>query len=244
MACKKLAKFSAALNAINLLYMAGEMDTKVEFITTITTTTNNNNSRRNSHHMRSLNNTSSQSNQNSMKSVQLSISTSSGINDSLLTGGVDGDSEDYGDVGSSYYDSSADEDILNSSSIQNSVKRRQYYYRKFPYQMSNCLPQPGEPSPNYLYYIDVRLVNPFPGQQNNSQCTRQYHRPEQEPVGFGILTTKPIHHVSCFFWCNDYYYYYCRYHVCKVNTLFTDFSYYSTRSQVDMSAPCADDVFR
>nr|CAH8863218.1 unnamed protein product [Trichobilharzia regenti] len=198
MACKKLAKFSAALNAINLLYMAGEMDTKVEFITTITTTTNNNNSRRNSHHMRSLNNTSSQSNQNSMKSVQLSISTSSGINDSLLTGGVDGDSEDYGDVGSSYYDSSADEDILNSSSIQNSVKRRQYYYRKFPYQMSNCLPQPGEPSPNYLYYIDVRLVNPFPGQQNNSQCTRQYHRPEQEPVGFGILTTKPIHHIPIF----------------------------------------------
>ncbi|CAH8840623.1 unnamed protein product [Trichobilharzia szidati] len=67
MACKKLAEFSAALNTINLLYMAGEMDTKLELTT--------NNSRRNIHHMHSVNN-ASQSYQNSMKSVQLSVSAS------------------------------------------------------------------------------------------------------------------------------------------------------------------------
>lgn len=60
--------------------------------------------------------------------------------------------------------------------------------------MSNCLPQPNEPSSNYLYYIDMRLVKPFAEQQYLRG--RVCHHPEDEPIGFGLLTTKPLHHVS------------------------------------------------
>ncbi|CAH8588236.1 unnamed protein product [Heterobilharzia americana] len=170
MVCKKLAKFSAALNAIQLLYITGEMDSKWELT---------------NHRKYNINH---DDNLHSPMKYQLSVSSS--INNESI---ADGES-DYGELASSYCES-ADEDM--NSSMQNSVRRRQYYYRKFPMQMSNCLPQPGEPSPNYLYYIDMRLVNPLPGQQQN-QHDRPCHYPEDEPISFGLLTTKPIHHVPAF----------------------------------------------
>ncbi|KAH8873712.1 Endoribonuclease Dcr-1 [Schistosoma japonicum] len=179
MVCKKLAKFSAAFNAIHLLYISGEMDTKWE-----------------------LTNRKISPNSNLDNNLKLTYDSplkyqSFSSNDP--TNNVDGES-DYGDCyASSTYCESADDDGDDElkSITPNSAKRRRYYYRKFPTQLSNCLPQPGsEKSPNYLYYIDVHLVKPFSEHQNVR--SRVCHHPEDEPIGFGLLTTKPIHHIPIF----------------------------------------------
>ncbi|TPP62575.1 putative Dicer-1 [Fasciola gigantica] len=67
---------------------------------------------------------------------------------------------------------------------------------QFPDQLSNCFPQCGNPSPNYLYYIDMELTNVLPDYQNARG--RPCYRPEDEPLGFGLLTTKPLHHIPTF----------------------------------------------
>nr|ABQ02405.1 dicer [Schistosoma mansoni] len=181
MVCKKLAKYSAAFNAIHLLYLSGEMDSKWELINRETNPM---------HHLTSENygNLKLSSQHSPMKYKSFSS----------LNGSANIDSEsDYGDYASSIgCCESADDEGEMKSNIQNTVKRRQYYYRKFPTQMSNCLPQPNEPSSNYLYYIDMHLVKPFAEQQYLRG--RVCHHPENEPIGFGLLTTKPLHHIPIF----------------------------------------------
>uniref|UniRef100_A0A094ZUJ5 Endoribonuclease Dcr-1 n=1 Tax=Schistosoma haematobium TaxID=6185 RepID=A0A094ZUJ5_SCHHA len=177
MVCKKLAKYSAAFNAIHLLYLSGEMDSKWELI---------NREINPMHHLtsESYDNLKLSSQHSPMKCKSFSP-----LNDS---------ESDYGDYASSIgcCESADDEEGEIKSNIQNSAKRRQYYYRKFPTQMSNCLPQPNEPSSSYLYYIDMRLVKPFAEQQYLRG--RVCHHPEDEPIGFGLLTTKPLHHIPIF----------------------------------------------
>ncbi|CAH8541405.1 unnamed protein product [Schistosoma turkestanicum] len=182
MACKKLAKYSAAFNAIQLLYLSGEMDSKWELSNRKTNPIHHHSTCKNHDNLKLP-----------YQRSPMKCQSFSSLNDSAS---VDGES-DYGDYASSVscYETADDESEMKSN-IQNIVKRRQYYYRKFPTQLSNCLPRPDEPSSNYLYYIDMRLVKPFQEQQNLRG--RICHRPEDEPLGFGLLTTKPLHHIPIF----------------------------------------------
>ncbi|VDN15605.1 unnamed protein product [Dibothriocephalus latus] len=89
--------------------------------------------------------------------------------------------------------SSTDRDS-SLDSMYSSSRRRQYYYKKVPDLMTCCLP--AADSQNYLFFIDLRLNACAPDAQNvrNRPC----HRPESEALGFGLLSRKPLYHVSAF----------------------------------------------
>ncbi|KAF6777940.1 hypothetical protein AHF37_02085 [Paragonimus kellicotti] len=175
MACKKLAKLSAALNAVRILHAAGELDSRWE--PSSREPTNMLGASRDS--LNSLIHQSAKTNRLSASNVSLfhSESIESDMNDLLTT--CNPDSTDGTSFG-----------------LDGIGRRRRYYYRKFADQLHNCLPQPGDPSPNYLYFIDMRLTNALPAQQNVRG--RPCFRPENEPLGFGLLTLKPLHHIPTF----------------------------------------------
>ncbi|KAA3677399.1 endoribonuclease Dicer [Paragonimus westermani] len=175
MACKKLAKLSAALNAVRILHAAGELDSRWE--PSSREPTNTLGASRDS--LNSWIHQSAKTNRLSASTVSLfqSESVESDMNDLLTT--CNPDSTDG-----------------NSFGLDGIGRRRRYYYRKFADQLHNCLPQPGDPSPNYLYFIDMRLTNALPAQQNVRG--RPCFRPENEPLGFGLLTLKPLHHIPTF----------------------------------------------
>ncbi|KAF5402375.1 Endoribonuclease Dicer [Paragonimus heterotremus] len=175
MACKKLAKLSAALNAVRILHAAGELDSRWE--PSSREPTNMLGASRDS--LNSWIHPGAKTNRLSASTVSLfqSESIESDMNDLLTT--CNPDSPDGTSFG-----------------LDGIGRRRRYYYRKFADQLHNCLPQSGDPSPNYLYFIDMRLTNALPAQQNVRG--RPCFRPENEPLGFGLLTLKPLHHIPTF----------------------------------------------
>ncbi|THD22021.1 Dicer-1 [Fasciola hepatica] len=174
MACKKLAKLSAAFNAVRALYAVGELDSRWEPSTRdpVVATTGA--------PIRGAIECGGQLSRS--QSIASSLATESDAESELselLTTCNPEVSQDRTNVG-----------------LDGSSRRRRYYYRKFPDQLSNCFPQCGNPSPNYLYYIDMELTNVLPDYQNARG--RPCYRPEDEPLGFGLLTTKPLHHIPTF----------------------------------------------
>ncbi|TGZ70827.1 hypothetical protein CRM22_002980 [Opisthorchis felineus] len=170
MACKKLAKLSAALNAVRALHAAGELDSRWEPSSKESSVSGSN--RDNSTSWNSTKLTASFSSMSSLANSEAEVE----MNDLLATCNTELDEP--------------------SAALEVAGRRRQYYFRKFADQMRNCLPQAGDPSPNYLYFIDMRLASALPEYHNVRG--RPCFRPEDEPLGFGLLTTKPLHHIPSF----------------------------------------------
>ncbi|OON21194.1 RNase3 domain protein [Opisthorchis viverrini] len=170
MACKKLAKLSAALNAVRALHAAGELDSRWEPSSKESSVSGSN--RDNSTSWNSVKLTASFTSMPSIANSEAEME----MNDLLATCNTEPDEP--------------------SAALEVAGRRRQYYFRKFADQMRNCLPQAGDPSPNYLYFIDMRLASALPEYHNVRG--RPCFRPEDEPLGFGLLTKKPLHHIPSF----------------------------------------------